>query len=283
MKDLIFNELSTKAYPANFDELSQRISKLMEVCKAVKEHFGFKKLRFTEELPHYQLLENYSFIDFLQDPKVKRSTKDLLMSLKRYPFIDDTDSNELAGYVENSFSVNKDNKDIRCDGLAVAYLYDTLAVSLLSENYWEHTTITITIHKESEKLIAKVLHISKPEHLQKDTEITEWLRLKLQKGIETLLDLEKLYPNYQFENEAFEDILYWQQQDTQLYEKLHLLLKDIVIHPIVGGLGKTEPLKHGKKGFSKRLTQEHRLQYDIEGEGANQKITVFRCRWHYED
>lgn len=283
MKDLIFNELSTQPYPANFEELNQRVANLVQLCKSANALFGFKKLRFTQELANYQLLENScNFIDFLNDKRVKRTTKDLLMSLKRYPFIDDNDENVLSEYIENTFFLLKGNENIACDGLAVAYLYDTLAISLVSETIWEQIAISIFIKNEGAAIEKKVFHISKPEHLESENQLTNYLLGNIAKGISEITDLQVLYPNYTFENQAFEDLMYWKNQDKQTYERLHLLLKDIAINPAVGGLGKTEALKY-RSGFSKRLTGEDRITYNLEGEGVSKKITIFACKGHYGD
>jgi toxin YoeB len=44
------------------------------------------------------------------------------------------------------------------------------------------------------------------------------------------------------------------------------------------GTGKPEPLKHELKGcWSRRITQEHRLVYEVKGE----TIRILACRFHY--
>jgi toxin YoeB len=49
------------------------------------------------------------------------------------------------------------------------------------------------------------------------------------------------------------------------------------------GLGKPEPLKGNLTGWwSRRISGEHRLVYSVEGRrGADQRIIIAQCRFHY--
>lgn len=80
-----------------------------------------------------------------------------------------------------------------------------------------------------------------------------------------------------FLNSAWEDYLYWQQQDKKTLKKINLLIKDAQRTPFEG-LGKPEPLKHHLSGWwSRRIDLEHRLIYKLE---AN-SIIIMECRYHY--
>ena len=60
--------------------------------------------------------------------------------------------------------------------------------------------------------------------------------------------------------------------------KIDDLLKVLITDPFKG-IGKPEPLKHGLKGFwSRRVTKEHRLVYQVKGN----KVSVVRCLEHYD-
>lgn len=80
-----------------------------------------------------------------------------------------------------------------------------------------------------------------------------------------------------FLNSAWEDYLYWQQQDKKTLKKINLLIKDAQRTPFEG-LGKPEPLKHHLSGWwSRRIDLEHRLIYKLK---AN-SIIIMQCRYHY--
>lgn len=89
--------------------------------------------------------------------------------------------------------------------------------------------------------------------------------------------LDYLYPNYEFDNRAFDDITFWNEQNFDLYTRLHTLLEDVEINPFKGGLGKTEVLKNQKGVASKRLDGEHRITYSLK----NDEIIILACRGHY--
>jgi toxin YoeB len=59
--------------------------------------------------------------------------------------------------------------------------------------------------------------------------------------------------------------------------RINQLIRDIQRNPF-DGLGKPEPLKHELSGaWSRRITDEHRLVYRIEGE----QVIILQCRFHY--
>lgn len=83
--------------------------------------------------------------------------------------------------------------------------------------------------------------------------------------------------NTSFTPEAWAEYLHWQQMDKKVLKKVNELLKDISRHPYEG-IGKPEPLKYDYAGhWSRRITEEHRLVYRIDG--AN--IIVVQIRYHY--
>ncbi len=80
-----------------------------------------------------------------------------------------------------------------------------------------------------------------------------------------------------FTDEAWEEYLYWQVKDKKILKKINNLIKDTKREPF-DGLGKPEPLKHELAGYwSRRITQEHRLVYEI----FEESILVVSCRYHY--
>lgn len=82
-----------------------------------------------------------------------------------------------------------------------------------------------------------------------------------------------------FADQAWQDYLYWQQQDKQILKRINLLLQDIQRNPVdAHGLGKPERLKENLAGyFSRRITAEHRLVYTF----VDEFIVVAQCRYHY--
>jgi len=80
-----------------------------------------------------------------------------------------------------------------------------------------------------------------------------------------------------FADEAWEDYLYWQKQDTKIIERINKLIGEVKRDPFAG-VGKPESLRHALTGFwSRRINHEHRMVYKIEG-GA---LLLAQLRYHY--
>ncbi|MGE9266629.1 MAG: Txe/YoeB family addiction module toxin [Verrucomicrobiales bacterium] len=77
---------------------------------------------------------------------------------------------------------------------------------------------------------------------------------------------------------GWEDYLYWQKHDRKVLKRLNELIRDTRRNPF-DGLGKPEALKANLSGWwSRRITQEHRLVYKIEGDA----LIIMQCRFHYD-
>ena len=119
--------------------------------------------------------------------------------------------------------------------------------------------------------------------------------------------------NFEFTPNAWEDFLYWLDEDADMAEKMisdfrgvqrsiiyiynrfdamkfkqvknsiKELLKAIRKDPFKG-IGKPEPLKFGLNGYwSRRINGEHRLVYTVMGrKGKDQKCIILQCRFHYD-
>lgn len=76
---------------------------------------------------------------------------------------------------------------------------------------------------------------------------------------------------------AWEDYLYWQENDKKTLKKINNLIKDIQRNSFTG-IGNPEPLKHQLSGWwSRRINLEDRLVYKVD----NDSIYLLQCRKHY--
>jgi len=81
-----------------------------------------------------------------------------------------------------------------------------------------------------------------------------------------------------FSSAAWDDYVWWQQQDRKLLKRINQLIRDIERNGNEG-IGKPEPLKHGFHGFwSRRINDEHRLVHKLVGD----EVRIAACRYHYE-
>jgi len=88
------------------------------------------------------------------------------------------------------------------------------------------------------------------------------------------LSLRKIWSD-----EAWDDYLYWQNENKNLLKRINLLVKDIERDPFKG-LGKPEPLKNYLSGWwSRKIDDKHRIVYRIE----KGNLEIAQCRDHYNN
>ena len=86
--------------------------------------------------------------------------------------------------------------------------------------------------------------------------------------------------NKAWQDDAWDDYIYWQTQDKKTLKKINLLLKDMDRNAYIG-IGKPEPLSGSLAGYwSRRIDEKNRLVYDID---ELQNIKIISCKGHYDD
>jgi len=76
---------------------------------------------------------------------------------------------------------------------------------------------------------------------------------------------------------AWEDYVYWQGQDRKQLRRINQLIQACMRDPFAG-IGKPEALRENLSGsLSRRIDQEHRLVYRLDGE----MLVILACRFHY--
>lgn len=81
-----------------------------------------------------------------------------------------------------------------------------------------------------------------------------------------------------FQPEFLADLRYWVRIERNTAIRV-LDLVDAVLRDHFQGLGKPEPLRYQLAGcWSRRITQEHRLVYRVEG----QAVDFLQARYHYQ-
>lgn len=169
MMELVFNELTCQPYANDFTACYSRIAQFVKTYKASEAH-GFRRVRFQPAFDQILLKDDFSLSDFVNDPRT-RTLAAIMLSLYRYPFIDD-DTEEENRYIQNSFSLLKDGNRIPVHGLAAAYLYQTAGIGFCSEPFWE--ALQFELHIEGrEQGCVKILSASRPEHFEERV-FLEW-------------------------------------------------------------------------------------------------------------
>jgi toxin YoeB len=80
-----------------------------------------------------------------------------------------------------------------------------------------------------------------------------------------------------WESRAWEDYLYWQNQDKKTLSKINILIKEMQRSPF-DGQGKPEPLRGNLTDYwSRRIDKANRIVYKVE----NDTLVIAACRGHY--
>jgi toxin YoeB len=80
-----------------------------------------------------------------------------------------------------------------------------------------------------------------------------------------------------FQSEFREDLQWWVRTDRKAALRVLDLVEAVLRDPF-SGVGKPEPLKYlGAGVWSRRITQEHRLVYVVQGN----RVDFLQARYHY--
>jgi toxin YoeB len=80
---------------------------------------------------------------------------------------------------------------------------------------------------------------------------------------------------------GWDDYPYWQEHNRKQLKRINRLIEACRRDPF-HGIGKPEPLKHERAGWwSRRIDEEHRFVYQVEGTDEETSLQVLNCRHHY--
>lgn len=84
-----------------------------------------------------------------------------------------------------------------------------------------------------------------------------------------------------FSDQAWEDYQYWVNTNDKVRERINELIKQCKRTPFKG-TGKPEPLRGDLTGWwSRRISQEDRMVYRVNGSGDGQSLEIAQLRFHY--
>ncbi|MDR0828496.1 MAG: hypothetical protein LBN95_00075 [Prevotellaceae bacterium] len=152
--ELIFNELSIKEF-ANQHVADETLQSFAKTAAEARQK-GFRHIR--SHIDKSQIL--YSGCN------ISKTYKDLLFGMIITPFIKDEDTEIVDNYiVANYYFENLENgfEKTSCVGLAGAYLYDTLSISLPTHQVWNNHKLPILIEKNNNLSTDFVFNVSAKE------------------------------------------------------------------------------------------------------------------------
>ncbi|MEE1218110.1 MAG: Txe/YoeB family addiction module toxin [Agathobacter sp.] len=85
----------------------------------------------------------------------------------------------------------------------------------------------------------------------------------------------------QFTELAWNEYMYWHNQDKKTLKKINKLISDIMKNGALEGEGKPERLKGDLSGYySRRINEKDRLIYRVIDDDI---VEIYSCQGHYSD
>ena len=282
--ELLFNELSYYPLATSIIEVEKRFVQLLKTFKEANSTFGFKKIQFHSNHSSQLVTIEKTFYETISSLS-KNDLKRTVLSFIKKPFVDDLEEEEMEVFFESGYKITDANVPVTTEPLAlpIAQIKSTITISFNSDTYWQHRKINIlkTNTPTTENLNFSTYNICLDTDL-KTGEIIEWSENVYYNQIddEEKLTFYLLYNKYDlmFGGDFMEQFLQWKDSDTTIFKRVLLLMKDVELHPFVGGIGRTENLKNNGKEASKRITGLDRLSYTVE----NNVVTYIACKGHYD-
>ena len=280
---LVFNEISAQDFFCKDKYKAQDLmSQILQVCKKVSPK-GFNRLRFRNDYFEIRLCEGYSILDWCNDQVVSRTERELFLGFRQNPYIQSDESEIEDDFISTNFFLNEPihpSHEHSVEGLGVAFLCDTLAVSFCSHILWHTSLIGLKRQIDDDENFVKAYNVCCADCLE-EPEIIEWLRFKVRRPIIDRASVDSWYSpadGFRLSDKAKDDLIYWFAQNRlDILNEIHNLVKEILIDPF-HGTGKPEPLKRSQN-WSRRITHGDRFIYRREGEF----LFIENLKGHYGD
>lgn len=281
---IIFNELAVYPLASEGIEVVRRFRLLLETFKSARSRYLASHVLFPQNFGVGKISTEETFNQWLSALE-DRTMKATLLSVYRRPFIDDLEDGDADFFLGHDFSINEPGAptNISPVGLPFAAIKKVPAISLKSAIFWEQRKFVLrlfsTVTLEDKRLIA--YNLSKPDDLD-SPELQEWELEFLYRELDSTDQLVRFlnFNRYsvKFERRFFSELLNWRSNEREIFKSILELMKDVELHPFVGGFGKPEKLKNSEL-CSKKITDGDRLTYSL----RNDTVTFVSCRGHYGD
>lgn len=199
--EMVFNELSLRVLADNIQTAQQRMSDLVATARQGSE-LGIKPIiRTHSQFYAASIALNYSLSDWLKDPSVNRDFQRFILTAAKAPFLADIQNFE----IENKNLLSEFYYEGKlAEGLGIAHLLETLAISLTSEKCWNCSCLELEVrqiddNEEISTAITEIIHASCQAHIQKHT---NWIQKRIRTGVKDGIELwnrkEELFPDLEF-------------------------------------------------------------------------------------
>ncbi|MFN6565084.1 MAG: hypothetical protein RMY28_035530 [Nostoc sp. ChiSLP01] len=203
--DLVLNELSLKNMASDEQTARQWMSNFIQTIKAVKSQGVKVSLRTKDNFHQTILAPDYPLRRWLNDKEVDQVERGFIRTLATTsPFSTNITNLDIQD-IENNIGLSEFwHQGEAAVGLGIAYMLDTMAISLISAQCWDLSLLAVeatTIDEDREVIdyIVNIIHASRSNHVQ---EHTGWFKNRIRTGVIDGEDVwnrrEELFPNLKF-------------------------------------------------------------------------------------
>ncbi|MEO5350952.1 MAG: hypothetical protein H7836_15115 [Magnetococcus sp. YQC-3] len=199
--ELVFNELSLLPVASDRHSARARVTAFLETIRyAFQNGITNRQLRTQEAFKDSLLAGEYSWWAWMNDRDVSREMRNYLKSLAlKAPFL-----NGLAPLQDQALRCDFLYDGKKAEGLGVAFMSDSISVSLLSEAIWDQAFLSLQIQELQEDGAIQacedfVRHASKPDHIDQHIAwIQDVKRKSIASGIELWEERGSCFPSLVF-------------------------------------------------------------------------------------
>jgi len=159
--ELLFNELSIISPSADKFAANAKM-KLFSETVATARVRGFRNIRSHFDSHQIELAGDYTLYNWLTNKDVSELYRNNLYGMIVLPFIDEDDDEIEARFIEANYFFEDAANGIaktECLGIASAHLYETICISLQSNQAWKNNGLNISIEANNNIQIETVANV----------------------------------------------------------------------------------------------------------------------------
>lgn len=197
--EMVLNEASLHTPAADISKARQLMSELITTVRTATSQGVKKVIRTQSDFQSTLLASDYPVARWRNDNEVDREARRFFRTLTtKAPFLADVSDSKLEDTVNLS---EFKHQGTPANGLGIAYLLETLALSLVSEQCWDCSRLKMELRRLDENgeiidEIVEIIHASRSKHVQ---EHVDWIKKRIRTGVNDGVELwnrrEELFPN----------------------------------------------------------------------------------------
>ncbi|WP_026755763.1 hypothetical protein [Sediminibacter sp. Hel_I_10] len=167
--EMLFNELSVEPLSGDIYEANKKMELFARTVGEARKR-NFRNIRSYHDTNNIKLADDYSLYDWLHKKEVPELYRNFIYGMIIRPFINEEDEEVEEHYITSNYyfeSIDPSVPKTETVGLAAAYLYETLSISLSSMFLWDEVTLPIIIESDEDGgLVQNVFNVSRRESFE---------------------------------------------------------------------------------------------------------------------